>query len=73
MLGYDIDAFIADFAMEVPNHNKIDVDGIELAIVDRAFDEGWIVPWPPASRWCPSPARNTAWSCSGRWPRTWRW
>jgi FkbM family methyltransferase len=36
MVGYDIDSFIADFGMEVPTHLKIDVDGIELAIVKGA-------------------------------------
>jgi FkbM family methyltransferase len=36
MIGYDIDSFIADFGLEVPNHLKIDVDGIELPIVKGA-------------------------------------
>jgi len=36
MIGYDIDSFIADFGLDVPNHLKIDVDGIELAIVKGA-------------------------------------
>jgi len=36
MIGYDMDGFIADFGMTVPNHLKIDVDGIELAIVQGA-------------------------------------
>ncbi|HEX8447368.1 MAG TPA: FkbM family methyltransferase [Sphingomonas sp.] len=36
MIGYDIDSFVRDFGMEVPNHLKIDVDGIELAIVAGA-------------------------------------
>jgi len=36
MIGYDIDSFIADFGMETPTHMKIDVDGIELAIVKGA-------------------------------------
>lgn len=36
MVGYDIDSFITDFGMEVPTHLKIDVDGIELAIVKGA-------------------------------------
>ena len=36
MIGYDIDSFIADFGLEIPTHLKIDVDGIELAIVKGA-------------------------------------
>lgn len=36
MVGYDIDSFVADFGVEVPNHIKIDVDGIELSIVEGA-------------------------------------
>jgi FkbM family methyltransferase len=36
MIGYDLDSFVADFGVEVPDHIKIDVDGIELAIVAGA-------------------------------------
>lgn len=36
MVGYDIDSFIADFGIDIPTHMKIDVDGIELAIVTGA-------------------------------------
>jgi FkbM family methyltransferase len=36
MIGCDIDSFVRDFGMDVPNHLKIDVDGIELAIVAGA-------------------------------------
>src|SRR5689334_8962496 len=32
------------------NKDPVTIKSIELAIVDRAFDEGWIVPRPPASR-----------------------
>jgi FkbM family methyltransferase len=32
MVGYDLDSFIADFGLRVPEHVKIDVDGLELAI-----------------------------------------
>jgi glutamate synthase (NADPH/NADH) small chain len=32
------------------NSDPVAIKSIELAIVDRAFDEGWIVPRPPASR-----------------------
>jgi glutamate synthase (NADPH/NADH) small chain len=32
------------------NKDPVTIKSIELAIVDRAFDEGWIVPQPPASR-----------------------
>jgi glutamate synthase (NADPH/NADH) small chain len=32
------------------NKDPVAIKSIELSIVDRAFDEGWIVPRPPASR-----------------------
>ncbi|HYE89135.1 MAG TPA: glutamate synthase subunit beta [Vicinamibacterales bacterium] len=32
------------------NKDAVTIKSIELAIVDRAFDEGWIVPRPPAAR-----------------------
>ena len=32
MVGYDLDGFLADFSQDVPQHIKIDVDGIELDI-----------------------------------------
>ena len=32
------------------NDDPVTIKHIELAIVDRAFDEGWIVPQPPARR-----------------------
>jgi glutamate synthase (NADPH) small chain len=32
------------------NNDPVTIKSIELAIVDRAFDEGWIVPEPPATR-----------------------
>jgi glutamate synthase (NADPH/NADH) small chain len=32
------------------NKDPVTIKAIELAIVDRAFDEGWIVPQPPATR-----------------------
>jgi glutamate synthase (NADPH/NADH) small chain len=32
------------------NKEPVSIKSIELAIVDRAFDEGWIVPQQPASR-----------------------
>jgi glutamate synthase (NADPH) small chain len=32
------------------NNDPVTIKSIELAIVDRAFDEGWIVPRPPAAR-----------------------
>jgi glutamate synthase (NADPH/NADH) small chain len=32
------------------NKDPVTIKAIELSIVDRAFDEGWIVPRPPASR-----------------------
>lgn len=36
MLGIGIDRFISTFGAEVPNHIKIDVDGLELEIVESA-------------------------------------
>lgn len=36
MVGYDLDSFVEDFGVEIPDHIKIDVDGIELAIVAGA-------------------------------------
>ncbi len=32
------------------NREPVTIKAIELAIVDRAFDEGWIAPEPPATR-----------------------
>ncbi|MEO8681347.1 MAG: glutamate synthase subunit beta [Vicinamibacterales bacterium] len=32
------------------NKDPVTIKAIELAIIDRAFDEGWIVPEPPAAR-----------------------
>jgi glutamate synthase (NADPH/NADH) small chain len=32
------------------NKEPVTIKSIELAVVDRAFDEGWIVPRPPANR-----------------------
>src|SRR6188508_1813204 len=32
------------------NKDPVTIKSIELGIVDRAFDEGWIVPQPPAAR-----------------------
>src|SRR5688500_2720812 len=32
------------------NKDPVTIKSIELAIVDRAFDEGWIVPQPPPTR-----------------------
>ena len=32
------------------NKEPVTIKSIELAIVDRAFDEGWIVPKPPSTR-----------------------
>jgi len=36
MIGYDIDSFVEDFGVAIPDHLKIDVDGIELPIVAGA-------------------------------------
>ena len=36
MIGYDLDSFVEDFGIQIPDHIKIDVDGIELAIVAGA-------------------------------------
>src|SRR5205814_93786 len=35
--------------LEINEGNAVSIKHIELAIVDRAWDEGWIVPQPPAS------------------------
>jgi glutamate synthase (NADPH/NADH) small chain len=32
------------------NDSPVTIKGIELAIIDRGFDEGWIVPQPPSRR-----------------------
>ncbi len=32
------------------NDDPVTIKAIELAIIDRAFDEGWITPQPPAAR-----------------------
>jgi glutamate synthase (NADPH/NADH) small chain len=32
------------------NDDPVTIKSIELSIIDRAFDEGWIVPEPPAAR-----------------------
>jgi glutamate synthase (NADPH) small chain len=32
------------------NKDPVTIKSIELAIIDRAFDEGWMVPRPPANR-----------------------
>jgi glutamate synthase (NADPH/NADH) small chain len=36
--------------LEIEEGNGVTIKQIELAIVERAFDEGWIVPQPPALR-----------------------
>jgi glutamate synthase (NADPH/NADH) small chain len=35
--------------LEINEGNAVSIKHIELAIVDRAWDEGWIVPQPPAT------------------------
>jgi glutamate synthase (NADPH) small chain len=35
--------------LEINEGNAVSIKHIELAIVDRAWDEGWIVPQPPAA------------------------
>jgi glutamate synthase (NADPH/NADH) small chain len=35
--------------LEINEGNAVSIKQVELAIVDRAWDEGWIVPQPPAS------------------------
>ena len=32
------------------NNDPVTIKGVEVAIIDRAFDEGWVVPRPPESR-----------------------
>ncbi|MHB8649105.1 MAG: glutamate synthase subunit beta [Gaiellaceae bacterium] len=36
--------------LEIDEGNAVTIKQIELAIVDRAWDEGWIVPQPPRTR-----------------------
>ncbi|HZC31076.1 MAG TPA: glutamate synthase subunit beta, partial [Gaiellaceae bacterium] len=36
--------------LEIDEGNAVTIKQIELAIVERGWDEGWIVPQPPASR-----------------------
>jgi glutamate synthase (NADPH/NADH) small chain len=36
--------------LEIEEGNAVTIKQIELAIVDRAWEEGWIVPEPPATR-----------------------
>src|SRR5206468_7866834 len=36
--------------LEIDEGNAVTIKQIELAIVDRGWDEGWIVPRPPARR-----------------------
>src|SRR5215470_3288600 len=36
--------------LEIAEGNAVTIKQIELAIVDRGWDEGWIVPRPPAQR-----------------------
>ena len=36
--------------LEIDEGNAVTIKQIELAIVDRAWDEGWIVPQPPGAR-----------------------
>ena len=36
--------------LEIDEGNAVTIKQIELAIVDRAWDEGWIVPQPPRER-----------------------
>jgi len=40
----------ASCVLEIEEGNAVAIKQIELAIVSRAWDEGWIVPQPPASR-----------------------
>ena len=50
------------------NNDPVTIKSIELAIVDRAFDEGWIVPRAAARR---APGRRSRSSARARraWPR----
>ena len=45
----------------------VTIKSIECAIIDRGFDEGWVVPSRPR----PAPARKSPWSAQGPpgWPR----
>ena len=49
------------------NDDPVTIKSIELSIVERAFDEGWIV--PRGRRWC-GPDGGSRWSVRAR--RGWR-
>ena len=36
--------------LEIREGDAVTIKQIELAIVNRAWDEGWVVPQPPARR-----------------------
>ena len=40
----------ASCVLEIEENNAVSIKQIELSIVARAWDEGWIVPQPPAAR-----------------------
>jgi glutamate synthase (NADPH/NADH) small chain len=40
----------ASCVLEIDEGNAVTIKQIELAVVSRAWDEGWIVPQPPSSR-----------------------
>jgi glutamate synthase (NADPH/NADH) small chain len=38
--------------LEIREGEAVTIKQIEMSIVDRAFEEGWVVPHPPARRRC---------------------
>ncbi len=50
------------------NEDPVAIKQIEMSIADRGFDEGWIVPEPPARRAPASAWRSSAAARPG-WPR----
>ena len=44
--------------LEISEGDAVSIKQVERAIVDRAWDEGWVVPQPPAGARCRRPARR---------------
>ena len=53
--------------LEIQEGDAVTIKQIENSIINRAFEEGWVLPEPPRSR----PARGWRWSAPDRpaWPR----
>ena len=50
------------------NNDAVTIKQVEIEIIDRAWDEGWVTPQPSAAR---APASGSRWSAPGPpgWPR----